>query len=112
MRKWLLIAVSLSSGAALWQLPPSAAAADSGTRFKVSRKFLYPTEFTAGKAYSPGVLVGDTLYIAGQIDKDPTGAQPVGMAAQTRLAMTPGQRSWCRRHGPRGPRASESTLLG
>jgi 2-iminobutanoate/2-iminopropanoate deaminase len=89
MRKWLLIAVTLSLGAALWRLPPGAAAADSGAQFKVSRKFLYPSEFKAGKAYSPGVLAGDTLFIAGQIDKDPqTGAQPAGIAAQTRLAMT------------------------
>jgi 2-iminobutanoate/2-iminopropanoate deaminase len=39
--------------------------------------------------YSPGVLVGKTLYISGQIDKDPqTGAQPKGIAEQTRMAMT------------------------
>jgi len=34
-------------------------------------------------------LAGDTLYISGQIDKDPkTGAQPKGIAEQTRMAMT------------------------
>ena len=44
--------------------------------FQVERQFIYPDEFKPGKAYSPGVLVGETLYIAGQIDKDPqTGAQ-------------------------------------
>ncbi|MBK9167821.1 MAG: hypothetical protein IPM24_10185 [Bryobacterales bacterium] len=52
------------------------------------RKFIYPAEFKAGKPYTPGVLAGETLYIAGQVDKDPqTGEQPSGIAAQTRMAM-------------------------
>jgi 2-iminobutanoate/2-iminopropanoate deaminase len=57
-------------------------------RFKVQRKFIYPDAFQPGKPYSPGVLVGDTLYIAGQVDKHPkTGEQPQGIAEQTRMAM-------------------------
>lgn len=89
MRNWFRIALTLSLGAILCPLQPSAAAADSDTRFKVSRKFIYPKEFKPGKPYSPGVLAGDTLYVAGQVDKDPqSGAQPVGIASQTRLAMT------------------------
>ncbi|MFN7918928.1 MAG: RidA family protein [Bryobacteraceae bacterium] len=57
-------------------------------QFQVERKFLYPDAFAAGRPYSPGVLAGKALYIAGQIDKDPkTGAQPEGIAAQTRMAM-------------------------
>ncbi len=53
------------------------------------RKFIYPKEFKPGLPYSPGVLAGDTLYIAGQVDKDPrTGAQPADVKDQTRLAMT------------------------
>lgn len=60
----------------------------SQPRYQVSRKFIYPDAFAPGRPYSPGVLVGETLYIAGQIDKDPkTGAQPQGIAAQTRRAM-------------------------
>ncbi len=56
--------------------------------FEVERQFIYPDEFKPGKAYSPGVLVGETLYIAGQIDKDPqTGEQPDGIAAQTKMTM-------------------------
>ncbi|MCC6341059.1 MAG: hypothetical protein IT166_02605 [Bryobacterales bacterium] len=56
--------------------------------FRVHRQFLYPKEFAPGKPYSPGVLAGKTLYIAGQIDKDPrTGAQPSGIREQTRMAM-------------------------
>jgi 2-iminobutanoate/2-iminopropanoate deaminase len=62
--------------------------AESAT-YKVSRKFIYPKAFAAGKPYSPGVLVGETLYISGQVDKDPqTGKQPQGIADQTRMAMT------------------------
>ena len=56
--------------------------------FKVTRKFIYPPEFGPGLPYTPGVLAGETLYIAGQIDKDPrTGKQAQGMAEQTRTAM-------------------------
>ena len=61
---------------------------ESASPYKVSRKFIYPKEFAAGRPYSPGVLVGETLYISGQVDKDPqTGKQPGGIAEQTRLAM-------------------------
>lgn len=63
-------------------------AAVGHAELKIEREFIYPKEFKAGRPYSPGVLVGDTLYIAGQIDKDPqTGAQPSGIAEQTRMAM-------------------------
>lgn len=56
--------------------------------FQVERKFIYPSAFPAGRPYSPGVLAGKTLYISGQLDKDPkTGEQPKGAAAQTRMAM-------------------------
>jgi 2-iminobutanoate/2-iminopropanoate deaminase len=63
--------------------------ANGWSQYQVDRKFLYPEAFKAGKPYSPGVLAGKTLYIAGQVDKDPqTGAQPKGIAEQTRMAMT------------------------
>ena len=59
------------------------------SQLKADRKFIYPQAFKAGKPYSPGVLAGKTLYISGQVDQDPqTGAQPKGMAQQTRMAMT------------------------
>ena len=62
-------------------------AQSGGNLYKVDRKFIHPKAFTA-RPYSPGVLVGKTLYIAGQVDKDPqTGAQPKGIADQTRRAM-------------------------
>ncbi len=83
MRNWLLIV----AGLALCACTKSTAPESGG--FKVSRKFIYPAEFAPGKPYSPGVLVGKTLYVAGQIDKDPkTGEQPKGIADQTRMAMS------------------------
>ena len=67
---------------------PPAGSTPVTSGFKVERQFTYPAEFAPGKAYSPGVLVGEKLYIAGQIDRDPkTGEQPDGIAAQTRMAM-------------------------
>ena len=60
----------------------------AGDHFEVERRIIYPDEFKAGKPYSPGVLVGETLYISGQIDRDPqTGEQPEGIVAQTKMAM-------------------------
>ena len=64
------------------------AATVAPAQFKVERKFIYPEAFKPGRPYSPGVLAGKTLYIAGQVDRDPqTGAQPNGIAEQTRMAM-------------------------
>ena len=42
-----------------------------------------------GGHYSPGVLVGNTLYISGQLPMDPATGQlaPGGIAAQTRQAL-------------------------
>jgi 2-iminobutanoate/2-iminopropanoate deaminase len=75
VRRLLLIAVVCT-------IPASVCVAQS------KRQFIYPKEFKSGRPYSPGVKVGDTLYIAGQVDKDPqTGAQPGDIAAQTRMAM-------------------------
>lgn len=75
-------AVLLLAALAVW---PSS----GWSQFKVDRKFIYPEAFKPGRPYSPGVLAGKTLYIAGQIDQDPqTGVQPQGIAQQTRMAMT------------------------
>jgi 2-iminobutanoate/2-iminopropanoate deaminase len=54
---------------------------------QVSRKFIHPPEFTPGQAHTPGVLVGDTLYISGQIGADPrSGSVPSDVGEQTRQA--------------------------
>ena len=85
----LLIAVPIF-GAGLCAGQSLAPGAGPGSaQFKVERKFIHPDEFKPGLPYSPGVLVGETLYISGQIDIDPrTSAQPAGVKEQTRLAMT------------------------
>ncbi|HUQ93171.1 MAG TPA: RidA family protein [Bryobacteraceae bacterium] len=76
-------------GFSLWSTGNGWAQPSANGAYRVSRKFIYPKEFPAGRPYTPGVLAGDTLYISGQIDKHPqTGAQPKGIAEQTRMAMT------------------------
>ncbi len=80
---WLIVA-----GLTIWTAVGLAQSTSGDNQLRVKRKFIYPKEFAAGRPYTPGVLAGETLYIAGQIDKDPqTGAQPKGIAEQTRLAM-------------------------
>jgi 2-iminobutanoate/2-iminopropanoate deaminase len=60
----------------------------AATAYKVPRRFVYPEQFPPGRPYSPGVLVGETLYIAGQTDLHPqTGDQPEEVEAQVRIAM-------------------------
>jgi 2-iminobutanoate/2-iminopropanoate deaminase len=59
-----------------------------GGAHKVPRRIVYPNEFAPGLPYSPGVLVGETLYIAGQTDLDSqTGDQADEVEAQVRTAM-------------------------
>jgi reactive intermediate/imine deaminase len=43
-----------------------------------------------GLPYSPGILAGDTLYLAGQLGRDPmtTKLVPGGIEAETRQALT------------------------
>ena len=55
-----------------------------------SRKAIWPETFPkSGLPYSPGILVGNTLYISGQLGRDPATAQlvPGGIDAQTKQAM-------------------------
>ena len=50
-----------------------------------------PKDFpNSGLPYSPGILAGNTLYISGQLGRDPATAKLVagGMEAETRQAMT------------------------
>ena len=58
------------------------------TGYKVPRRFVYPDQFRPGRSYSPGVLVGETLYITGQADLDPQTGDPAGeVEAQVKRAM-------------------------
>jgi len=54
------------------------------------RRVIHPARFPAtGLPYSPGILVGDTLYLSGQLGRDPETAQlvPGGIEAETRQAL-------------------------
>ncbi|MBI1355928.1 MAG: hypothetical protein GC160_16430 [Acidobacteria bacterium] len=86
-RAFLLVvaALGLACGPAA-EAPP--AETSEPAAMKVERKLIYPAQFAEGKSYTPGVLAGDTLYLAGMIDLDPkTGQQPEGVEAQTKMAM-------------------------
>lgn len=54
------------------------------------RTVIHPARFPAtGLPYSPGILVGDTLYLSGQLGRDPATAKLVsgGIEAETRQAL-------------------------
>jgi 2-iminobutanoate/2-iminopropanoate deaminase len=54
------------------------------------RQAITPKEFpNSGLPYSPGILAGNTLYISGQLGRDPATAKlvPGGIEAETRQAM-------------------------
>jgi 2-iminobutanoate/2-iminopropanoate deaminase len=55
-----------------------------------SRKVIRPERFPAtGLPYSPGILAGHTLYLSGQLGRDPETARlvPGGIEAETRQAL-------------------------
>ena len=55
-----------------------------------ARQVIRPARFPAtGLPYSPGILVGDTLYLSGQLGRDPETAKlvPGGIEAETRQAL-------------------------
>lgn len=54
------------------------------------RQVVRPEKFPAtGLPYSPGILVNDTLYLSGQLGRDPATAKlvPGGIEAETRQAL-------------------------
>lgn len=76
----LLVMVAFGAGA----LAPSLPAQSPGRRVLQPQRFPY-----MGLPYSPGVLVGDTLYLAGQLGRDPatTKLVPGGIETETRQAL-------------------------
>ena len=52
-----------------------------------TRRVIRPASAPADRPYSPGVLVGKTLYISGQLGLPGSGATPADLTAQTRQAM-------------------------
>jgi 2-iminobutanoate/2-iminopropanoate deaminase len=56
-----------------------------------SRRVIHPAKFPEmGLPYSPGIMVGNTLYLAGQLGRDPatTKIVPGGIEAETRQTLT------------------------
>jgi 2-iminobutanoate/2-iminopropanoate deaminase len=53
-----------------------------------AKKVVHPKEFPKGRPFSPGILVGNTLYVAGQIGQDlKTGKVPADFAAEVRQTL-------------------------
>ena len=64
--------------------------APAGPVAPAPRQVIQPAQFPdTGLPYSPGILVGDTLYLSGQLGRDPATAAlvPGGIEAETRQAL-------------------------
>lgn len=91
-RKLALIAtVIILAGSNLGlQATTSSTAADSVMHSESVRTVIRPANYPYfGFPYSPGILVDDTLYIAGHLGRDPVTTELVegGLEAETRQAM-------------------------
>ena len=53
-----------------------------------TKKVIQPKEFPTGRPFSPGIMVGDTLYIAGQTGQDlKTGEIPSDFEAEVKRCL-------------------------
>lgn len=87
-----MIAAIVSLGAVTLFLGASSAGAPEGQALAAprDRTVIRPARFPAtGLPYSPGILAGDTLYLSGQLGRDPDTAKlvPGGIEAETRQAL-------------------------
>jgi 2-iminobutanoate/2-iminopropanoate deaminase len=56
-----------------------------GAAFAAEKRAVHPKEFPQGRPFSPGILVGDTLYVSGQTGNDlKTGKIPDNFEAEVR----------------------------
>ena len=56
--------------------------------FAAPKKAVHPKEFPAGRPFSPGILVNNTLYVAGQTGSDlKTGKIPENFEAEVRQTL-------------------------
>ena len=79
---WISVIVAFAAGAAVHPV------LDAQPR---GRQVVQPEKFPAtGLPYSPGILVGDTLYISGHLGQDPAARRvvPGGIETETRQIMT------------------------
>jgi len=52
------------------------------------KKLIHPKEFPKGRPFSPGLMVGDTLYVAGQVGQDlKTGNIPDDFEAEVKQTL-------------------------
>ena len=89
MRRFLpfLLAALVGCGSQTEEAPPPETAA-APAALKQERKFLYPAAFKEGRPFTPGVMAGQTLYLAGFVGADPmSGERPESIADQTKRAM-------------------------
>lgn len=86
--KWLAVGVALgcgiaAAGGAVLNAPVFA-------QSRATRQVIQPAKFPAtGLPYSPGILANGTLYLSGQLGRDPATAKlvPGGIEAETRQAL-------------------------
>jgi reactive intermediate/imine deaminase len=56
--------------------------------FAAPKKVIHPKDFPTGRPFSPGILVGDTLYVAGQVGQNlKTGQIPEDFEAEVRQTL-------------------------
>ena len=82
LASWIVAIMAFAAGAAVQPV------LDAQPR---GRQVVQPAKFPAtGLPYSPGILVNDTLYLSGQLGRDPATARivPGGIEAETRQALT------------------------
>jgi len=60
----------------------------AASSFAAPKKVIQPKEFATGRPFSPGILVGDTLYVAGQTGSNlKTGEIPAEFEAEVRQTL-------------------------
>ena len=60
----------------------------AGVMAAAGKKVVHPKEFAKGRPFSPGILSGDTLYVAGMTGQDlKTGAIAEEFEAEVKLAL-------------------------
>jgi 2-iminobutanoate/2-iminopropanoate deaminase len=88
MTRWSRHAVLVTGLIALSSI--AAIAWAQTARPREGRRVVQPARFPAtGLPYSPGILVNNTLYLSGQLGRDPATAKlvPGGIEAETRQAL-------------------------